>query len=221
MVLKKAGELHGKEFPHLNQILTDKLVKYGTLLVSQGSLKTALKYISDSTDPSIVDLKERVNFVLGTTRPVVRQTRSRHTSESSRHYPLSKRPSYPTPAAQQPSPVLSNTFDSRRMSSYTDGPNISSLTGPPVPPHPQETGGQGYYNPLNINTSYTSPVSGYAQQQTPIASGLSSGSTSYFPQNQDRRYSGTLPAPPVSNVAHGWNDPPPLKTKPKVYDASK
>lgn len=182
-------------------------MKYGTLLVSQGSLKTALKYISDSTDANVMDLKERINIVLGSTRPVVRQARSRQTSESSRHYSLSKRPSYPGQTTSlQHSPVAPSGFDP------------GSLTGPVVPPHPQETAGPGgYYNPLNVNTAFTAPPSLYGHH-TPIGSGLPSGGSSYFPtQTQDqRRPSASLPPPPVSSVPHGWNDPPPLKAKPKV-----
>ncbi|CAG7824437.1 unnamed protein product [Allacma fusca] len=194
-VLRSAAEARGHKEALNTGPLSLKMVEYATLLASQGSLESALKYLSDSTDPSMVSLRERIQYALGYQfhRPSGIAPRSRQTSESSasyhRHGSLSqKRPSYASNV---------NTYQ------------------PPAPTY--QSAAPTYQSAV---PTYQPPASVYQPTFQPAASSMSNGYTNsqtnkpaYAPPSTSNK---SLPLPPVSSAASGWNDPPPLSSQTKL-----
>uniref|UniRef100_A0AAG5DHX5 Protein transport protein Sec31A n=1 Tax=Anopheles atroparvus TaxID=41427 RepID=A0AAG5DHX5_ANOAO len=64
MLLQKALERQGRATQAVGK-LADLLSQYASLLAAQGSLPSALTYLGNSTDPEMVELRERLYYALG------------------------------------------------------------------------------------------------------------------------------------------------------------
>lgn len=69
MILKKAIELKGIKVDISGRIAA-LLTNYACILVSQGSIETALSYLGDSNDTLISELRDRLYGSLGKSHPV-------------------------------------------------------------------------------------------------------------------------------------------------------
>jgi len=140
MVLQKAAERRGRESTVTNGLVASKLVQYATLLASQGCLATALNYLGDSTEPSILNLKEQLQYSLNYVKPTKSQLkpRSRQSSESSgMHRSLQKRPSHPSVV--------------NAVSGLKGTTDFSGLSGPPSGASSYTSGMGGSYPPYGTS----------------------------------------------------------------------
>lgn len=179
MILKKAGEMWGRDTNITGGSLAGKMVEYASTLASQGCLDTALNYLRDSDDPSILSLKERLQLSLGYTRPTRAQLgpRSRQSSESSSSglRSLHKRPSHPS------APV-------KRGSDMYQPNDFSNLSGPVRPPS------ASYNAPPVLNSGYGAP-----SQVSPAPPPAGPGLLTYAQPNNSMS-AGLPPKPPATGV---------------------
>ena len=157
-VLRKSAEARGRREALGSGPLASKLVEYATLLASQGSLELALKYLSDSSDASMVNLRERIQYALGYQyqKPRGIVPRSRQSSESGSHRGsislTQKRPSYTSSVSQplfQPATNVANGYPGSQM--YNPAP--PAAPAPPraasnnLPSPPVSTAAPGWNDP--------------------------------------------------------------------------
>lgn len=238
MILKKAGEMWGRENNVDGGSVASKLIQYSGLLASQGCLELALSFLGECNDPEVELFKERLYLSLRSPRPIKtqRQTRSRQTSESSMRSSFTKRPAYPNTNLGSSRPVFSSSeFDNLtgpvhppQPSYLSNNPQQSAYGNVYVNPNVPPTVGQ--YSPPSASSQYGSASVGLPPR---VPSSTMTGSI-YTPAEVPRSsmmppakepppartpLGSSLPHPPVSSAAHGWNDPPPMKTsnKPKVH----
>ncbi|KAK9505402.1 hypothetical protein O3M35_009469 [Rhynocoris fuscipes] len=144
LVAQGALQARGQRLPIVGDVA--KVMKeYVQLLAAEGDLETALEYINDSQDDSVVDLCDRIYYALGHKTMYHNQPPQRQPQTQA---PLTRKPSVPfqgmqpqAPQPQMPTPQMSSFG---RPPSVTGGgiPNVGSNAGlPPVVPISQAFGG--------------------------------------------------------------------------------
>ncbi|XP_053680316.1 protein transport protein Sec31A [Anopheles nili] len=116
MLLQKALEKQGRSSQAVGK-LADLLSQYAGLLAAQGSLPSALTYLGNSTDPEMVELRERLYYALGhKSYTPAASTRSQFTAQQPPFNPMfptigqaAKMKSYGQPMAPAAVPTLNST----------------------------------------------------------------------------------------------------------------
>lgn len=188
------------------------MTQYASLLAAQGSLNSALSYLTPSEDPHLEELRERLYYALGHKQLPQQQKvfSSRGSiSQGSQHY-------------QQQQQQLSNTYGQQTAANRYGQQrtnSVSSSTASSIqPPLPVISGVYGAQQ-INFNTT---PLPGVAQQWNTNPLQLQSSSSQPWnttslqqQQQQSSIYDSTLlPPPPPVQQPQIQPPPPPPPSKP-------
>ncbi|KAF7701356.1 hypothetical protein HF521_002521 [Silurus meridionalis] len=209
VILRQAVEkTHGGVTPAVGTLLAEKMSQYASLLASQGSLQTAISYLSTTTDQDVVlQLRERLSRALGQHGAAPVQNRhpvapavvpqQAYTPVQPQPQPLPpqptpsaptqqyyqqaepKPPAFPMQAPVSASPAASSSFMySQQYQSY---PQVQQFT--------PGAGGPAIYQPLQYSSSTSAPL--------PHPPSSSAASAPFFP-SQYMPPASSQAAPPPS-----------------------
>ncbi|XP_046716918.1 protein transport protein Sec31A isoform X9 [Silurus meridionalis] len=191
VILRQAVEkTHGGVTPAVGTLLAEKMSQYASLLASQGSLQTAISYLSTTTDQDVVlQLRERLSRALG--QHGAAPVQNRHpvapaVVPQQAYTPVQPQPQ-PLPPQPTPSAPTQQYYQQVRAASTVTSWSNQTPTALPSAPRPLPPAQDLQAEPKPPAFPMQAPVS---------ASPAASSSFMYSQQYQ--------------RPQNGWNDPPAL-----------